>query len=140
MINQSSNEFNFEMMLYIILSLVVVFSVILFVVLFGDLPSYDDTIIFKARNFLVNECYYHVIVAGLTKLDDKIFGGWIFKTFCEISWVGYWVVPCFYTFVMGECVRQFFKHTFNQLIRMDRSYILISIFMIFGLFRGISQR
>lgn len=110
----------FGAMFYITLALVLLFAFILFIVLFGDLPFYDDTIIFTARHFLVNKCYHHILIQGLTQIDDNIFKGRILNTCSKVSWIGGWIVPFFYISVMTGCVWQFFNHTYIQLTKLNQ--------------------
>ncbi|QPG77089.1 hypothetical protein FOA43_004488 [Brettanomyces nanus] len=106
----------------LIVLLVVIFALLAFIILFGELPSYQGTIVSYSHHLIVKTIYNEIILDRIRALDDRYFQGSILHVCGAIGWLGGWIVPCFYLIVIGECIDLFFKHPYRQLVHYQDSW------------------
>lgn len=103
-----------------ILGLIILLLGIIFLALFGDLPSYRGTYIHTLSVHL-NRIPYR-LASMFHSLDDNFFNGHLSSPIVMSwsIWIGKWLVPAFYFIVMGQCLRLFFMYSFNQILHYDK--------------------
>lgn len=92
-------------------------SVISFLVLFGELPSYQGTIVARSRRKLIKA--WHYVLDEFETLDLRYFNGKLTAMSGAMAWMVGWIVPVFYATLMGACAAAFIETTFPQLVQYD---------------------
>ncbi|KAK9451735.1 DHHC palmitoyltransferase-domain-containing protein [Limtongia smithiae] len=93
--------------IYYVVSFIVVFSTIVFIVLFGRLPAFKDTIVGKAHVLL-----WHKVPAALVSVDMVVTGGRLCAK--SSAWADYlvndknWAVVVFYSTILTSALFVFF--------------------------------
>lgn len=107
------------MFFYLVLCLIIILALFGIIILFGDLPTYQGTLISR-----LNESLFHglsIISSWFQTLDDKYFNGYFTSSETQesIKYFSGWLIPVFYLVIVTKCILYFFQYSFSQIIHYE---------------------
>ncbi|GMM43971.1 palmitoyltransferase [Pichia kluyveri] len=106
---------------YLLVTLVIFLTLILLIVLIGDLPNYRGTILHRSHIILVDEIFNEF--AKKFEIIDKNYLNGFFtskQSKRRIRWISGWIIPVFYLAVFTKFLQFFFTLTFPQILKLEK--------------------